>query len=511
MSTYKFLIDTNIVIGLEDVRPIDVLFADLSRKSSEYGVRLFVHGAVYDDIARDKDPVRRNITLSKLEKFEKLAATNLANLAQFGPVNKPNDLADVRLLAALNAHSVDFLITQDAGLHKRAEKFGLGANVLTVKETVEWLRQTFEPKDLKLPFISKKKAYEVDKADNIFDSLREGYPEFDEWFEKCAREHRDCWLVDVGTEVAGIVIRKTENHAQAETVHLGPKILKICTFKLKPEFRGEKFGEQLLKQIIWFSQKNEYDLIYLTTFSDQDFLINLLTYFGFEKTKVRKNGEIVLEKILEKGALKKPNDSDFFSFDRKNYPRFWLGPEVKKFSVPILPSFHQTLFPEISETKQLSFFSGASSFSIPERKGIRIPGNTIRKVYICRSKTKKIDSGDILFFYMSKNENFERSQSITTVAIVERVHEASTLEDVIRLTGKRSVFSLESLRSMAATTASPLKIIDFLLVGHLEPHITLDRLIEDGIFKERPPQSIAQISESRFSALLSYIHLGFPL
>ena len=47
------------------------------------------------------------------------------------------------------------------------------------------------------------------------------------------------------------------------------KILKVCTFKVKPKFRGEKLGELLLKQILWFTQKNAFDLVYLTTFENQ--------------------------------------------------------------------------------------------------------------------------------------------------------------------------------------------------------------------------------------------------
>jgi len=41
--------------------------------------------------------------------------------------------------------------------------------------------------------------------------------------------------------------------------------------KVKLKFRGEKLGELLLKQILWFAFKNSYDLVYLTTFPGSDF------------------------------------------------------------------------------------------------------------------------------------------------------------------------------------------------------------------------------------------------
>ena len=45
----------------------------------------------------------------------------------------------------------------------------------------------------------------------------------------------------------------------------------------------------------------------------------------------------------------------------------------------------------------------------------RTPGNTIRKVYLCRAKITRLRPGDVLFFYVSKDERYEASQSITTI------------------------------------------------------------------------------------------------
>lgn len=59
MSEFKFLIDTNIVIGLEDNRPVDAGLTELTRRCSANGVRLFVDGALDDDIQRDTDLARR--------------------------------------------------------------------------------------------------------------------------------------------------------------------------------------------------------------------------------------------------------------------------------------------------------------------------------------------------------------------------------------------------------------------------------------------------------------------
>ena len=140
MAGFKLLIDTNVVIGLEDARPVSKSFAEIVRLSNEHKVDLFVDSANYDDVSRDRDPARRAITLSKLAKFQRLRvipATSEATLvAKFGPINSENDRSDVRLLAAIEASAADFLVTQDNDLRRRAGRSGLDAKVLTVEEAL---------------------------------------------------------------------------------------------------------------------------------------------------------------------------------------------------------------------------------------------------------------------------------------------------------------------------------------------------------------------------------------
>jgi hypothetical protein len=137
------------------------------------------------------------------------------------------------LLVAIDANAADFLITQDNDLRRRATRSGLEAKVLTVEETLGWLRQTFQEKLVELPYVLDQKTYQIDRTDAIFHSLREDYPEFDTWFEKCRKAHRDCWALKIGDEIAGLVVRKDETHAEAQTQNAGPKILKVCTFKVR--------------------------------------------------------------------------------------------------------------------------------------------------------------------------------------------------------------------------------------------------------------------------------------
>jgi ribosomal protein S18 acetylase RimI-like enzyme len=513
MVGFKLLIDTNVVIGLEDPQPVLSAFAEVSRLCSEHKVGLFVDSANYEDVLRDPDPARRAVTLSKLEKFQRLrdlqSRSEASLVAQFGPINSQNDYSDVRLLAAIDAGAADFLVTQDNDLRRRAVRFGLGSKVLTVEEALEWLRQTFQAKSVELPYVVEQKAYQIDRTDQIFDSLREDYPKFDIWFEKCRREHRDCWVLKIREQIAGLVIRKDENHLEAKTRNVGPKILKVCTFKVRDEYRGEKFGELLLKQILWFAQRNSYDLVYLTVYAKHTYLIDLLTNYGFEETQKLSNGELVVEKAITNGLL--PGlVMDPLEYDRRHYPRFYDGAISQKFIVPIQPDYHRKLFPEIAFGTELPLFPNETFKPVLALGQARTPGNTIRKVYLCRAQSNQMRPGDLLFFYMSNDLRYAGSQSITTVGVFEQITEVRKTDDLVKATAKRSVFSADELEAMEASNHSPIKVIDFLLVGHSDPTVALPSLLASNIISA-PPQSIVRLSEGRYSLLRSALNLGFAL
>jgi hypothetical protein len=79
-------------------------------------------------------------------------------VARFGSVKTDNDQSDVRLLAALDAKAVDFLVTEDIGLHRRANHAGLGNAVLTIDEALAWLKHTFQQQTVDLPYVVERKA-----------------------------------------------------------------------------------------------------------------------------------------------------------------------------------------------------------------------------------------------------------------------------------------------------------------------------------------------------------------
>ncbi|HEY8264916.1 MAG TPA: GNAT family N-acetyltransferase [Methyloceanibacter sp.] len=515
MSTQAYLIDTNVVIGLEDNRRVQPAFAALLNLAATYKVDILVHEAAQDDIQRDRDATRRDISLSKLAKFQllrKVRGLGRAELEQrFGTLARQNDVVDATLLDAVARGAADFLVTEDRGLHERARRASaeLGRRVLFVADAVQLLRTTYEAQAPQVRYVEEITANEIHLADDIFDSLREDYPGFDSWWrENCVRGRRPCWAVfDEGSSegLAGLIVRKDETGADTDATEKAAKILKICTFKVRPEKRGVKLGELLLKKVFWFAQANKYDLVYITTYKSQTALIDLLEYFGFKHTRTKVDGEMIYEKSFSRAALPTVDGVSNFDLDRLNYPRFVAGPSVRAFGVPIKEEYHDTLYPDLRNPIQAELFELPGGGSGPKRAG-----NTIRKVYLCRAKSGLGPPGSLLLFYKGKSKD-PPSQAFTAVGVFEDWSEAKSTKDLMHLTGGRSVYSETQLIGWAATAARPVKVINYLLAAYIEPAISLEELRTLGVVPSHPPQSIFELSGTHIDALLRRMNLWFSI
>ena len=514
MSKQSYLLDTNILIELEDNHKVDATYTKFLSLVSAHNVKIFVHEVTRDDIKRDKDAKRQSISLSKVLKYAVLKTRRglgEAELAEaFGPFNKENDVVDATLLHALESGVSDFLVTQDKGIHQRAQRRSddLLRRVLFIGDAVELLTQTYEPKSVPIRHVAEIPAPEIDPGDCIFNSLREDYPKFDNWWrEKCVRQHRKCWVVfenDTG-RLAGLIVRKDERRGDTSAVSKFNKILKICTFKVAPESRGVKLGELLLKQVLWYAQTNDYDLAYLTTHKIQVSLMNLLEYYGFQDVGENRNRERIYERRFSTDTLVGVKNENPFESARKNYPRFIVDSTTQGFGVPIQADFHDTLFPDIWNPRQHELFAAASRADAPAR-----PGNTIRKVYLCRAQSRLGDPGSLLFFYKGVSKE-PPSQSITALGILESMTLAQSTRQLMQLTGGRSVYSERELVALSASPDNLVKVINFLVVPYIDPPVPLAELKDMGIVKRQPPQSIYKISSGNLKTLVARSNRDFTI
>lgn len=508
MNGFKLLIDTNILIGLEDNKLITSSFTELSKKCQQYQTTLFVHEASKQDIERDRDLNRRAITLSKLNKFPLVDGIHLPSKESlesvYGPIKSDNDHIDVVLLYTVHkVNATDFLVTEDRGIHKRALSLNISDRIFNIEDALVWLRNRFEDTSVSLPYIEEKKCHQVNTNDNIFASLRDDYAKFDDWFQKsCAKNHRECWTIGFDDEIAGIAIRKNETFADIQNkitgftdnfANIPDKILKICTFKIQDKYRGEKFGEQLLKQILWWSNKNNYGLIYLSVYPKHKTLIDLLVQYGFESIG-RTQGELYLGKVFHPGVFNTPESNEPLHYHRQYYPGYLSHNGINKYLVPIQSNYYSSLFPENIKTDQLDLFD----FSTADQKN-KIPGNSIRKVYVCKTPTASFAKGDLLFFFHLKDEKSAHSQSLITIGIIDHFEITDQPEEIIRLTAKRSVFTDEELSELTHSGTKQVKVINFLLAGHLNPALSHKNLQMAGL--KGNYQSVRKIPHEIFKLL----------
>ncbi|GAK34705.1 hypothetical protein JCM17846_02820 [Iodidimonas nitroreducens] len=512
MSHQAYLIDTNILIELEDNHTVEAAYARLLALAATHKVGVYVHEAAMDDIAHDTDARRREISLSKIQKYQLLkkqrGLKRLDLEEAFGQLKKPNDVVDATLLDSLEKGAADFLVTQDKGLHQRAQKRSpdLARRVLFVSDAEELLVQTYEPKQVPIRHVGEAAAHEIDRSDTFFDSLRKGYPEFDNWWrEKCVKQHRSCWVVYDNDQLVGLIVRKDEDALDTDAVTKANKILKICTFKVASESRGVKLGELLLKQVLWYAQTNKYDLAYLTTYEEHVALMQLLEYYGFRNSGQNANGEYIYERDFSAAVLTPQDDKSDFDLAREHYPRFVFHDNTPGFVIPIREAYHDTLFPDLYSPLQPDLFAGAS-----RAETITRPGNTIRKVYLCRSKSKLGPAGSLLFFYKSTSRN-PPSQAITALGILESVTPAGSTKKLMQLTGGRSVYSEEQLKKWKATPDDPVKVINFLLISYIEPAVSLQELRSMGVINGHPQQSIYRLNQTLTASLVKRANLKFEV
>ena len=93
---------------------------------------------------------------------------------------------------------------------------------------------------------------------------------------------------------------------------------------------------------------------------------------------------------------------------------------------------------------------------------------------------------------------------------METLNFAYSTKDLMRLTGGRSVYSKKALQCYEATTDNPVKVINYLLVGYVNPPTSLNELLNKKIL-EAHPQSIVELKGTRVRDALAQVNFGFTI
>lgn len=148
-----------------------------------------------------------------------------------------------------------------------------------------------------------KKFSEVNLSDSFFDTLKQDYPEFEEWFSR-KRDELAYVSTNENNKIDGFLYLKVENEVlnnMTPSFHQQKRV-KLGTFKI--DAHGTKLGERFLRLVFDFAAKENLKQIYVTIFDKHEGLISLLEKYGFEKmasmNKDTTNGrEGVYFKLLE--------------------------------------------------------------------------------------------------------------------------------------------------------------------------------------------------------------------
>ena len=103
------------------------------------------------------------------------------------------------------------------------------------------------------------------------------------------------------------------------------------------------------------------------------------------------------------------------------------------------------------------------------------------------------------------------SQAMTAIGIFEDMKPAGSAQELRVLAGGRSVYSDADIVAWEASETRPVKVINFLLAGYIEPAIGLKQLQAEGIFQAHPPQTIFSVDPPKAEVLLQQAKLDFDL
>ena len=486
----RFLLDTNILLPLEDSQiPLRASLANFVRLAHEHGHQLVYHPASEDDIRRDSNQLRRQETLARLRQYTQLQ--DRLPCPWNTPDTRENDASDNEILFALACDAAHALVTEDRGIHDKARERGLGSRVYTIQTADDWLRRLHDLVSVHLPNVEEVSLYRLTLLleSEFFDSLRAGYPEFDDWFRESARQNTRAWVNWENQDTLGAICIFKQQSNQTITQQGGMlpgAALKLSTFKVGAAVRGKKIGELFLKAAFRYANANRLEHIFIHGDLDQHhFLFELLEDFGFVHVGSHPGSDGRNAVYLKNHPIDAPDDSvlENFEYLRRYFPHFRDGNSVGKFIVPIRPEYHRILFPdyESPSDRQLALFRPSNT-----------AGNAIKMAYLCHSQTKGLKPGDVVLFYRSGDE-----RAITSLGIVEDYQTLTDAAEIARLVSRRTVYSMQDIEHMAH---KPTKVMLFRLVRHFNTQPSHDWLLNQHIVNGNI-QSIRVLSADAYRAI----------
>ena len=337
-----------------------------------------------------------------------------------------------------------------------------------------------------------KRLSELDINDSFFNSLKEDYPEFEEWYNRKANEGKQAFAYIDDNGIGAFVMLK---NGECEEIHLDNQILpkcsrlKISTLKLSDRVEGNRLGEGAIGIALWNWLESDDEEIYVTVFDKHRKLIEMLQKFGFELVGYNSRLEGVYIRSKNKINFSTPYTS--FPFINKETPYFAM--------LPIEAKWHDKIFPysELKNTKQDTEEFAAA--------------NGMTKTYIGFSYSIPAYSpGMPIMIYRMSDENKTFKSVVTSYGTIVRFETIKqngnclkSYEEYVKIVGNKSVFTYDKIKEFYENEKNVFVLE--LVYNHAfgegcnVNHYTLNNY---GIWKKRHPYQ-AVYSMNDFKAILS--------
>src|SRR5690554_1067235 len=489
LKNARVLLDTNVIIERESYLNTNYELSKLFKWFDKLHMTKFIHEESINEVSRYQDEKVKKPILSKLDIYEKLMSKDnyddFFNFKLKKYDSNVNSLVDNRLLNQLYTGRVDFLVTQDKLILRKADDLYLQNQVFSINDFLEHIETSY-PKlvDYEVLSIRKVKFDSIDLNDPFFDTLKEDYAGFTQWFNNKTNE--EAYVFTAKERMAGFLYLKIEecdsSYSKFDPPFEPKKRLKIGIYKA--DYRGIRLGERYLKIIFDNAVKLKVEEIYVTMFENKrkeiTYLIKLLERWGFEKHGYNKsNGELIMVKKL---MSYNENKTPYY-----NYPVIKKNPRY--FILPIYPEYHSDLFPDFKLSKE-------SMHLYKENKAHHY---ALEKNYISGAAHAKAEPGDIFLIYRQGRRHPKKYSSVISgIAVLGEVKEPKNFQEYINLCSNKTIFSVDKLKNFY-DSKNWKKVIKLINDVSFENKVILDNLYKFGVVESgKGPRPFHEITREQF-------------
>ncbi|QAS70244.2 GNAT family N-acetyltransferase [Oenococcus sicerae] len=334
---------------------------------------------------------------------------------------------------------------------------------------------------------------EIDLNDHFFDSLKDNYDDFRDWFGRKQESGASAYIArDNNGRVTAFLYLKLEDDLDTSfDPFLAGRRIKIGTFKVDPSHRGTGLGKRLLAIALrrFVEDSENLGFIYVTLYErvarDIDDLEKTLLRFGFFKAG-NKGNEVVLEKF-------KPDNG---KYDIVSGFPFVKTDLASKYLLPIAPEYHKRMFSESRLATERSLTPADNT-----------PFNNVEKIYLSgNSNAINLHRNDLVVVYrMTDIQGSAYFRSVvSTVGTVEEITNISDFDNydmfVSYLKGQ-SIFADSELENLWHSQRYPW-VIRFLYNFSFKKYPTRQMLIDNNVIDTERRIGIDRLSDTQFDRIL---------